>query len=956
MAIDNTISLKELDLKNCSFNLKSQTTGKYSVQDSYRENYTNGFLQQVNAPQDINLALKDIYYATEKGIIVSYREFNNKIVANRKIILEKNFPTKDIKELAKEERIKIETESAKIVLRELGVNELAKLIYSPELTALRDGEYKNSSLKFITNELKVVFLQPEKTEDELQKEEEKKRSKLIEAFLTFSEDLTNDFDPIIDCFNLDEIELGLLDLEKKYNNLDDIFKENEDIKELYEKTKERLTDKAIEMKENQDYLEKELSEKVDDLFERKAFKEIKELIEEIEHDFINDITIATDPKSTSIKDFAIQRLTDAGKVIALIGIKNWEEVNFKTAENLLKGTLPKYFEELLIKKTEQQKLIKEENEQKLSEIDLTNTKELHNKLLELSDNKFLFNRFFELITKDNYEIINTLVSELDNELFSFIILLGNTLKNDKFATFFENLPYEIVSKLTADDFNYEEFNKIKTKNLFINTLIEKGTQERIELVFKLIIPSTVRRLEAKTLTKGLLKLRNFGFELETLSEKILPDTLLELGDVEELQKDNYIRNTIIRTLLKYFSLLDVNKPLFEKIIKKYPQDAIYKLSKKKAQKIKLELIVEIFDLLESKNQSDLEQFVLRIGKENIQKLIEFKLQKESLEKPNNFENHYNLGINYFNGTNLENAIFEFKKCIGISPENNLGYYNLGLAYEKSGRYDLAINQYKKSTQLKFNFNDGYYSLGSLYLSMKEPFLAVQQFKKIQKNDPENYDACVGLGIAYEDMNEVENALIEYDKAIKINPNKVDAYINKAVCFSFKGMIDEAIELLNSTIDIDPKNAKVQFNLGTLYQQKDEKAIAMAHYKVTTKFDPNNSQAYNNLGLLYFSKVNLIEAAKMWEKAIEIDNNIDAYNNLGWTYYINQEFEKAIEIYKKAKLVNPNHSVLSMNLGTVYYRIGDQENAIKEFEAFLELEPSSDSALEVSKILKQIRLE
>lgn len=954
MAIDNTKILKELDLKDFSFNLKSKTTGKYSVQDSYRENYTNGFLQTVNAPQDVNLAIKNIYYATEKGIIVSYREFNSKIVANRKLLMEKNFPNKDIKDLAKEERTKIETESAKIVLRELGVNESAKLIYSTELTTLRDGEYKNSPLKFLPTELKVIFLEPVKTEADLLKEEEEKREKLIDAFLSFSEDLNKDFEPIIACFNLDEIELGLLSLERKYNNLDEIFKENEDIIHLYQDTKSRLEDKALEMKENQDYIEKKLSEKVDDLFSRRAFKEIKPLIEEIEQDFLADETISSDPKSISIKDFAIQRLTEVGKVIALVGLENWEEVNFKTADELLKSSLPKYFEDLLSKKNEQQKLIKEENEQKLSEIDLTDTKGLYDKLLELSDKKFLFNRFFDLITKDDYQVINSLIDELDKKLFSFIILLGNTLKNDKFATFFENLPYEALSRLTAEDFNYEDFSKVKSKNLFINTLIERGTQERIELVFNTIIASTVRRLDIDILAKALLKLRNFGFELEALAEKILPEALLELGEKEELKRDNYIRNTIIRTLLKWFSLLDVTKPLFEKIIRKYPQEAVYKLSKKKAQKMDLNLIVDVFDLLESKNQSDLEQFVLRVGKDNIQKLIEFKLKKDSLDNPNNFENHYNLGVNYFNGGNYENAIFEFKKCIGISPENHLGYYNLGLAYERSGRYDLAINQYKKSTQLKFSFNDGYYSLGSLYLSIKEPFLAVQQFKKIQKNDPENYNACVSLGIAYEDMHEVENALVEYDKAIKIDPNKTEAFVNKAICFSSKGMTDEAIELLDSTLELDPKNAKVQFNLGVLYQQKGEKSVAMAHYKVATKFDPNNSQAYNNLGLLYFSKVNLTEAAKMWERAIEIDNNIDAYNNLGWNYYVSQDFEKAIEVYKKAKMVNPNHAVLSMNLGTVYYRVGDQENAIKEFESFLDLEPSSDSAMEVSKILKQIK--
>ncbi|MFN4151462.1 MAG: hypothetical protein ACK4IX_11000, partial [Candidatus Sericytochromatia bacterium] len=63
--MSNIEIVKEIDLKNCCFNLKSKTTGKFSVNDSYRENMESGFLTAINAPTDPNSALKDIYYATE---------------------------------------------------------------------------------------------------------------------------------------------------------------------------------------------------------------------------------------------------------------------------------------------------------------------------------------------------------------------------------------------------------------------------------------------------------------------------------------------------------------------------------------------------------------------------------------------------------------------------------------------------------------------------------------------------------------------------------------------------------------------------------------------------------------------------------------------------------------------------------------------------------------------------
>ncbi|MEK7432357.1 MAG: tetratricopeptide repeat protein [Cyanobacteriota bacterium] len=943
--------IKELNLANNTFSLKSKTTGKYSVQDSYKDNLNNGFLLTINAPQDVNIALKDMYYATEKGLVISYKDFNSKIANNRKNLLSKNFENKDIKELSKDERIKLETESAKIVLKELFINEQTKLIYSPELTNLKENELKNYTMFFSINELKIIFTEIEKTQEEIEKEENDKKDRLISIYLDFSEYIKAEFSKVEALFSLDETEIAIINLNKKFDNLDEYAKENEDIKNVYESNKLLLIERVELIKGKQKEFEEEMDSIVDKLINNKNFSEIKPTITRME-DFFPFNVLSKDAKSISIKDYAIQRLTNAGKVIALMGIEEWNEVNFKTSERLLEETLPKFLEDLLNKKIQQQIIKRDLNKENLESVDLGNSKEIYDKLMDLKDKKDLFKSFFEMVVKDSYEIINKTIDEIQDK-FSFIIIIANTIKYEKFAIFWENLSYETLSEITGDKFDYELFSKNKVKNLFIQTLIARGTRERIESVFENIKYITFRTLDLETLKKSLLKLRNFSFPLEDLINKLSAKTILELLEISELKQDNYIRNTLTRTLVLWFKTLDIESDLFKTILKNYTE-AIYKLSTKKAQKLPMELISDVIDILEQKNKEDLEQFLLRVGKKKIEEVIEYRLKKSLLENPNNFDFHYDLGINYLNSKQFQNAIFEFKKCIGINAENHLGYYNLGIAYEKNKQFDLALSQYKKSASIKFGFNDGYFALGSLYLTLKEPFLAIQQFKKIQKTDPNNYDCCVSLGIAYEEINEPDNAIIEYEKAIKIDDTRSDAYINIGVCLVNKGLVDEAIETFKMTIENDPQNSKVQFNLGILYQQKGENAIALASYKLATKFDPNNSQAYNNLGLIYFYKSNLEESAKMWEKSIELDNNIDAYNNLGWAYYVIGQYEKAIEVYVKAKKVNPKHAVLSMNLGTVYFRINDTENAIKQFEDFVELDPNSESGIEVSKILKGLK--
>ncbi|MFN8674123.1 MAG: tetratricopeptide repeat protein [Candidatus Sericytochromatia bacterium] len=946
--------LKEIDVKDNTFNLKSASTGKYSVQDSYKDNLANGFLNKINAPADVNLSLKDIYYATEKGLIISYKDFNGKIAANRKSLLEKNYPNTELKDLDKNERIKLETESAKIVLKELFINENTKLIYSPEFTNIKEEEtLKNTNIKFNINELKILFISTSEQEKESKESlDEANKEELINTFLDLSDYIKKEFETLALSFNLDEIELGLLNINKKFDSIKNDFKENEDIKNLYNESIQSINDKIAYIKEHQVIFENEMEALINDIIENKKFNEIKPTISRIEEYFKFNI-LANDPKTISIKDFTILRLTNIGKTIALLTIEEWSETNFKTAEDLLLNyTLPSNFEDLLIKKQAQQNLKKQINEENLSKIDINDIEQVYSKLLELSNKKDLFKSFFELVVKDSYEIINQVIKKYPNP-FEFVVIIANNIKYENFVLLWDNLDYELISDFTANEYDYEHFSKNKVKNLFIQTLIKNGTQERIEAVFSSIKFIFLRNLDLTTLKMAFLKLRTFAFPLEELAKKLLPQILLELDEIEELKADIYIRNTLIRTIVKWFTTFDINNELFKEILRKYPE-AIYKLSPKKAKTLPVEFVAEIIDILETKHREDLEQFLLRVGKENIDKVVEYKLKSALEENPNSFDIHYDLGITYLNKNDLQNAIFEFKKCLSLNPQSHLAYFNLGVTYEKDKHYDLAIAQYKKSTVAKFGFNEGYFALGSLYLKMKEPFLAVKQLKSLQKADPNHYDCCINLGVAYEDLNELDNALLEYEKAIKIDETKVDAYINKGVCLVAKGNVDEAIETFEKVGELVSDNAKVQYNLAVLYQQKGDTSLAMAHYKLAIKLDQTNSQAYNNLGLIHFSKMDLDHAVPLWEKAIEIDNNIDAYNNLAWAYYVVGETYQCIEIYKKAKMVNPKHAVLSMNLGTAYFKIGDIDNAIKQFEAFVELEPDTTSGQEVSKILKSLK--
>jgi tetratricopeptide (TPR) repeat protein len=946
--------VRELDVNGRFFNLKSETSGKFSVHDSYRDNYNNGFLVKIDAPADVNNALNDIYYATDKGVIISYKEFNNRIVAVRNQLLVQNFPGRELKDLPKEERLKTERESAKNVLKELSISESTKLIFSPELSTLKK-EYENEyQLKFIPEESKIIFYILEGGESG-QPGAAKKAPlrKDTRSYLEFNEKVKQLVSRAMDSHNLDELELTRLELDKYFENFAGA-KENQDFQALYLKNNKILTDEVEIIRQEQQKLEESLNDKVNELLSKKEYKRIKNTVQEIRREFSENNHIKNDTKSKTIRDLAIEKLSNAGKVISLVVLKDWNTKNLEVADFLLQQNLPQELETLLRKKFEQEEIKVKTEQEKLQGIDFKDSKLIYNRFKDLVRYKPVFANLFDMLTETGFAGVNTIIKDLGEDFANFLFLLANNLPFEKFRLLWENLTPEINQKILSEEFPYLGFKKDKLICLFLQSVISQENPEIITAIFSKIKTRTIQIIDPALLFDIIRKLDSVGYDTELFMNRVYPSQLLELLKLEQVKQDFNLQALFSQTLIKWFPTLDSGRPEFSEILVRFPMQTIEKLRKKQIEAMTPEFVLKILEALDI-NKEALQYFVYRVGKEKYEAAIRIKLLAMVNENPNSYEIHYNLGITSLNARDFSAAVSAFKRALGINPELPEGHYNLGFALENLGQYDLALSEYKKAISKKYGYLEAYYNLGLLYNKMNDKQLAMQQFKKILKIDPDNYDASISLGITYDDLGETDNAIREYERAMAINPEKTTAYINLANCYCQKGNFDAAIDLYSRAVGFEPENALVQYNLGILFQKQQNYTMAKAHYKLAIRFNPAYSEAYNNLGLVYFFQVNLPDSITMFSKSIELDNNIDAYNNLGWSYYVVGDLDKAVEVYEKAKKINPKHAILSLNLGTVYFKKGEIPKAIKELENYLVLEPESSNSEEVANILKSLKV-
>ena len=131
------------------------------------------------------------------------------------------------------------------------------------------------------------------------------------------------------------------------------------------------------------------------------------------------------------------------------------------------------------------------------------------------------------------------------------------------------------------------------------------------------------------------------------------------------------------------------------------------------------------------------------------------------------------------------------------------------------------------------------------------------------------------------------------------------------------------QLLDMT---DPNTALSE---GNRFLDENQTDLAIQAYQQAIKLNPDLALAHFQLGVAYA----LLEMQYELNGTVDPDNP-DARNKLR----SQKEFEKAVETYKKWLTANPNDDAGHYNLARTYSKLGNDEEAEKEFKEAVKLKP------------------
>lgn len=168
---------------------------------------------------------------------------------------------------------------------------------------------------------------------------------------------------------------------------------------------------------------------------------------------------------------------------------------------------------------------------------------------------------------------------------------------------------------------------------------------------------------------------------------------------------------------------------------------------------------------------------------------------------------------------------------------------------------------------------------------------------------------------------------------------------------------KAIECFEQAIAIEPRyaqayamSAAAHSYLGSSGQMLPTKAFEVVHRYADKALEIDSSIAESHIAkasAYLFYDWNWKQAFDSLQKAISLNHSaIDAYDMLGFYYIVMGQKEKAVESLEYAETLDPLSPVISQSLGNMYIFSERYDDAIKQADKLLEMDPRMRIAIEM----------
>jgi tetratricopeptide (TPR) repeat protein len=276
-----------------------------------------------------------------------------------------------------------------------------------------------------------------------------------------------------------------------------------------------------------------------------------------------------------------------------------------------------------------------------------------------------------------------------------------------------------------------------------------------------------------------------------------------------------------------------------------------------------------------------------------------------------------------------------------NPQKALLYTNRGAAYNSKRQCASPIADHTEAIRLNPGLSYAYAARGWAYLQQGELEKAFTDLSEAIRLDPNSQSAYYDRGLVLARRGDLDQALMDFDEAVRCSPNRVDPLVARALCYLAKNDLDRALASFDGAIATDSTNALGYIGRSALYGRKSEWDKEERDYEQAFRLNPNIGNVWTEFAQWFGDK-----RSRVWPREFvtpAAGKDVRQLFREAEAFYNHGNYEGAIALWN-AILATDISAVeaasATMNRGNAYAAKGDLDNALRDYNQAVALDPGN----------------
>jgi tetratricopeptide (TPR) repeat protein len=224
-----------------------------------------------------------------------------------------------------------------------------------------------------------------------------------------------------------------------------------------------------------------------------------------------------------------------------------------------------------------------------------------------------------------------------------------------------------------------------------------------------------------------------------------------------------------------------------------------------------------------------------------------------------------LGDLALKNRNFENSLINYLQILQEHPERYDLHYKVGVIFLLSGKLEAAQKELALVLVHRPDMLKAHEAMGLVHLQGKQYLLAIDEFQYVLAQDPRRANTCHLLGISFLEAGRPDRAILALKTAIGVNPRQLSSLIALSQAYLQQKDYPQAVASLKQAQALAPKDNQVNQLLGRALGAQKQYPQALEAFMQAG----DEAKAYNNIGVFYFMDGQYEEAAKCFQRALEL---------------------------------------------------------------------------------------